>query len=63
MLGTSWTYLEKAFFTGKSKIENENVKDNANLVISLLKCTIISLESELSTKDGIIELLRTTNVR
>lgn len=63
MLGTRWTYLEKAFFKGKSKIENENVKDNANLVISLLKCTIISLESELSTKDGIIELLRTTNVR
>lgn len=63
MLGTRWTHLEKAFFTGKSKIENENVKDNANLVISLLKCTIISLESELSTKDGTIELLRTTSVR
>ena len=45
MLGTRWTYLEKAFFTGKSKIENENVKDNANLVISLLKLSHLKVNS------------------
>ena len=47
---------KRAFFTGKSKNEN-NVSNNADLVISLLESRITSFQSELSKKDGIIEFL------
>ena len=37
--------LEAAIFTGKSKNSIENVNNNADFVISLLKSRITSLES------------------
>ena len=39
---------------GKSKNVNENANDNVDLVISLLKSRIASVERELSKKNGII---------
>ena len=37
--------LEKAIFIGKSKISIENVNDNVDFVISLLRSRITSLKS------------------
>ena len=49
--------LEEAIFTDNSKSDIENVNDNTDFVLSLLKRRITSLESELSKKDGIMEFL------
>ena len=49
--------LEEAIFTGNSKNGIENVNDNADFGISFLKSRIMSLASELSKKDGIVEFL------
>ena len=49
--------LGEVIFTDNSKNDIENVNDNMDFVISLLKSRIASLESELSKKDGIIEFL------
>ena len=46
--------LEDDIFMGKSKNVNENANDNVDLVISLLKSRITSVERELSKKNGII---------
>ena len=50
--------LEEAIFTDNSKSDIENVNDNTDFVISLLKRRITSPESELSKKDGIMEFLQ-----
>ena len=55
--GSKLDKLEEAIFADNGKNNVENVNDNTDFVISLLKRRIMSLESELSKKDGIIEFL------